>query len=187
MDANYVRSPAASASSEIARSHGAPGHGRHSWRSSGRLTDVPAPLSILIAFGLIAGLAIVLRWTYGSDPVEHRGQELPAEPAMDEGPVSAAGPVTRSASTTAPEQLPDGGHDALDPAPGDGHIDAAESEDEGFGLLRTVLLTADERQASLVREILRDAGIRSTVSLQGPGIAVLVFSDQLDQARRLVG
>ncbi len=146
---------------------------------------MPAPLSILIAFGLIAGLAIVLRWTYGSDPVEHRGQELPTDPLVDEEPANGAGPATRS--TPAPEQLPDGGHDALDPAPADGHIDAAESEDEGFGLLRTVLLTEDERQASLVREILQDAGIRSTISIQGSGIAVMVFSDQLDHARRLVG
>ena len=140
---------------------------------------MPAPVSILIAFGLIAGLAIVLRWTYGSDLAERRYRVSPS----DDEPVapSPAGP-----SQDVPP-VPDGTHAALEPLPQDRVVDAAESLDEGSGLLRTVLVAETLRQATLVREVLGDAGIRSTISTANGQSRVMVFVDQLDKARRLVG
>jgi len=140
---------------------------------------VPAPVSILIAFGLIAGLAIVLRWTYGSDLAERRYRVSPSDD--DPATPTAAGPPL------ATPPAPDGTHEAIEEPAADGTVDAAESVDEGYGLLRTVLVADTQRQAVLVREVLADAGIRSTVSREGTGARVLVFADQLDQARRLVG
>ncbi|GAA4211329.1 hypothetical protein [Actinocatenispora rupis] len=142
---------------------------------------MPAPVSILIAFGLIAGLAIVLRWTYGSDLAERRYQVSPAD---DD-------PITPAAATGPPfpahDLVPDGAHEAIDPAPHDHRVDAAESGDEGFGLLRTAYVADTDRAASLVREVLAEAGIRSTVAHRAGRLAVMVFADQLDEARRLVG
>lgn len=135
------------------------------WQTIG----VPAPLSILITFGVIACLAIVLRWTYGSDASE---RHYPPPPGDELAPPRVITPA----------------HDIL----GDGSLVPDEwvtvTDDEGYGLLRTVLATADPRQAAAVRVLLRDSGIRSTVATRPDGrTAVLVFGEQLDQARRLVG
>lgn len=140
---------------------------------------MPAPVSILIAFGLIAGLAIVLRWTYGSDLTERRYHVSPNDddPAV---PTSVGSPL-------ATPPVPDGKHEAIEPATQDQVVDAPESVDEGYGLLRTVLVAENQRQATLVREVLADAGIRSTISTEGTSARVMVFVDQLDKARRLVG
>ncbi|BCJ29803.1 hypothetical protein AB0I55_02330 [Actinocatenispora sera] len=140
---------------------------------------MPAPVSILIAFGLIAGLAIVLRWTYGSDLTERRYHVSP----NDDDP---AAPTPLGPPVAAPS-VPDGTHEAIEPAAQDQVVDAPESLDEGYGLLRTVLVAENQRQATLVREVLADAGIRSTISTDGNSARVLVFVDQLDKARRLVG
>lgn len=140
---------------------------------------MPAPLSILIAFGLIAGLAIVLRWTYGSDATErrYRVHDEPTTPPVDEPAdeldMLADGP-------------PDGRHDALDPATADELLASTDPADEPFGLLRSVLVAADRPQAEAVRDVLGDAGIRATVAETGDGIRVLVFPEELDAARRLV-
>lgn len=142
---------------------------------------MPAPVSILIAFGLIAGLAIVLRWTYGSDLAERRYQVSPA----DDDPITPATATDPPAPGT--DLVPDGAHEAIDPVPHDGRVDAAEAADEGFGLLRTAYVADTDRAASLVREVLGEAGIRSTVTHRDGRISVMVFADQLDEARRLVG
>lgn len=140
---------------------------------------MPAPVSILIAFGLIAGLAIVLRWTYGSDLSERRYHVSPS----DDDPAS---PAAVDAPVVTPP-VPDGTHEAIEQAAQDQVVDAPESADEGYGLLRTVLVAENQRQATLVREVLADAGIRSTISTEGDSARVMVFVDQLDKARRLVG
>ncbi|MGA8116743.1 MAG: hypothetical protein WCA46_24170 [Actinocatenispora sp.] len=144
---------------------------------------MPAPVSILIAFGLIAGLAVVLRWTYGSDLAERR---YLASPTVDDEPPQPAR-LEHLGTVSIPDLLPDGRHDALDPAPLDAQVEAVESTDEGYGLLRTVVITATTRQANLVREVLLDGGIRSTTATRPGGVSVLVFVHQLDQAHRLVG
>jgi hypothetical protein len=147
------------------------------WQTDG----VPAPLSILIAFGVIAGLAVVLRWTYGSDMTDRRYQLSPAdgdEPA-DTGPDD---PIDSDL-----ESVPDGRHDTIDPAPShDESEGSADDLDAGYGLLRTVLIVDDSRQAEGARDVLRTAGIRSTTARRSGAVRVLVFVDQLDEARRLV-
>lgn len=141
------------------------------WQTGG----VPAPLSILIAFALIAGLAIVLRWTYGSELTARRyriSDDQPSSP--DEYPVLLV------------DDEPDGRHDALDPAPAEALLAAAEPADERYGLLRAVLVAENRRQANAVQELLREAGIRSTLAADRAGVRVLVFPESLDEARRLL-
>jgi hypothetical protein len=59
---------------------------------------------------------------------------------------------------------------------------------DDFGLLVPVATCRDKVDADLVREHLRTAGIRSTLASGRDGrIRVLVFTDALDRARRLVG
>lgn len=137
--------------------------------------DVPAPLSILIAFGLIAGLAIVLRWTYGSELTARRYR------ASDE---QSSSPDEYPALLDDDE--PDGRHDALDPAPTESLLAAAGPADERYGLLRSVLVAENRRQANAVQELLREAGIRSTLTADRSGVRVLVFPESLDEARRLL-
>lgn len=88
---------------------------------------------------VIAGLAVVLRWAYGSS------------------------------RRTTPHYRP-----------------APHAED--FGLLREVALVEDAAAANSLRAILSDAGIRSTVAhIDHGAVKVLVFSNDLDRARHLVG
>jgi hypothetical protein len=138
------------------------------WQTIG----VPAPLSILITFGVIACLAIVLRWTYGSDASE---RHYPPPPGEEPAPPRTITPVHDILAAEA------AGEDLSDEW-------ATLTEDEGYGLLRTVLATDDAEQASVARAVLRGSGIRCTTTTRPDGrTAVLVFAEQLDQARRLVG
>lgn len=140
------------------------------WQTGG----VPAPLSILIAFGLIAGLAIVLRWTYGSELTARRYRIADDQPsAPDECPALF-------------DEEPDGRHDALDPAPAEALLATAEPADKPYGLLRSVLVAENRRQADAVQELLLEAGIRSTLAADRSGVRVLVFPEALDEARRLL-
>ena len=134
---------------------------------------MPAPLSILIALGLIAGLAIVLRVTYGSDRTVRR-YRIADEPELEGYPVVLVA------------DEPDGRHDELDPEPAETLLATAAPGDDRYGLLRSVVITADPVQATAIQAILRDAGIRATLATDRTGIRVLVFPEALDQARRLV-
>ena len=60
--------------------------------------------------------------------------------------------------------------------------------DDDYGLLRPVAVTDDADVADEVRLVLGLAGIRATQAVDRDGrVAVLVFDDQVDEARRLVG
>lgn len=62
------------------------------------------------------------------------------------------------------------------------------TEDEDYGLLSAAALAEDAEVAQDVRRVLSAAGIRSTTAVGSDGlITVLVFADQVDAARRLVG
>lgn len=59
---------------------------------------------------------------------------------------------------------------------------------EDYGLLGPAAVTDDPRVADEIRVLLGTAGIRTTTAVGADGsLAVLVFRDQLDEARRLVG
>jgi hypothetical protein len=56
-----------------------------------------------------------------------------------------------------------------------------------FGLLRTAAVVDDIAKARHMKELLREAGIRSTVASEADGrVRVLVFEKEIDEARRLV-
>jgi hypothetical protein len=59
---------------------------------------------------------------------------------------------------------------------------------EDYGLLSPAAITDDRDVAADVRRMLADAGIRSTCAARPDGrVIVLVFAEEVDEARRLVG
>ena len=62
------------------------------------------------------------------------------------------------------------------------------TEHEDYGLLSPAAITADPDLAEEIRRLLGGAGIRSTRAVRRDGrVAVLVFAEELEEARRLVG
>ena len=60
--------------------------------------------------------------------------------------------------------------------------------DPDYGLLCPVAITDDPDVADDIRRLLGDAGIRATQTVDGDGrMAVLVFAEEVEEARRLVG
>jgi hypothetical protein len=55
-----------------------------------------------------------------------------------------------------------------------------------FGLLQPVTVVRTVDDATMLRAVLRDAGIRGTIADAPGGFAVLVFRDDVDRARSLV-
>ena len=55
-----------------------------------------------------------------------------------------------------------------------------------FGLLVPITVVRTVDDAHMLRDLLRDAGIRGTVTDADGGFAVLVFRDDADRARELV-
>jgi hypothetical protein len=79
---------------------------------------------------------------------------------------------------------------AVDEWDGDGwdglDVFAASPRDDDYGLLSPAALADDIDVADEVRRLLSAAGIRSTQAVRYDGrIIVLVFADQVDEARRL--
>jgi hypothetical protein len=61
-------------------------------------------------------------------------------------------------------------------------------EREDYGLLSPAAITAEPDLADEIRAVLNAAGIRATQAVRRDGrVAVLVFTEELDEARRLVG
>ena len=59
--------------------------------------------------------------------------------------------------------------------------------DEDFGLLQPAAVTGDIEVADEIRRLLGDAGIRATTAPRRDGrVSVLVFPEELEEARRLV-
>jgi hypothetical protein len=59
---------------------------------------------------------------------------------------------------------------------------------EDYGLLYPAAVTDEPEVAEEIRRLLGDAGIRATQAISGDGrVAVLVFAEELEEARRLVG
>jgi hypothetical protein len=61
-------------------------------------------------------------------------------------------------------------------------------EPDDYGLLCPAAVTGDAEVADEIRRLLGDAGIRATQAMSRDGrTAVLVFAEQVEEARRLVG
>ena len=59
---------------------------------------------------------------------------------------------------------------------------------EDYGLLHPAAVTDEPDVADEIRRLLGDAGIRTTQAVSRDGrVAVLVFAEELEEARRLVG
>jgi hypothetical protein len=73
---------------------------------------------------------------------------------------------------------------------GDRYADglAIFGEPDDYGLLCPAAVTADPDLAQEIRRLLGEAGIRATHAVDGDGrMAVLVFAEEVEAARRLVG
>jgi hypothetical protein len=71
---------------------------------------------------------------------------------------------------------------------GEPSADSLDSLREDYGLLSPAALTEDRRLANDVRRTLAEAGIRSTCAVRSDGyVVVLVFAEEVDEARRLAG
>lgn len=74
------------------------------------------------------------------------------------------------------------------PESGHTHIRDTGSMPDDYGLLAPAAVTRTHAEALLVKEQLREAGIRCTFANTPEGqVQVLVFGDQVVRARRLVG
>ncbi len=72
----------------------------------------------------------------------------------------------------------------------DGYADglAIFGEREDYGLLWPAAVTEDPEVADEVRRLLGEAGIRATSAVRRDGrVTVLVFAEEVEEARRLVG
>jgi hypothetical protein len=77
------------------------------------------------------------------------------------------------------------GYDENDPLP-DGLAIFGFPED--YGLLYPAAVTDEPALAEEIRRLLGDAGIRATQAVGRDGrVAILVFAEELEEARRLVG
>lgn len=62
------------------------------------------------------------------------------------------------------------------------------AEPEDYGLLSPAAVTRDRAVADEIRRLLRAAGIRATHAVRADDrVAVLVFAEEVEEARRLVG
>jgi hypothetical protein len=81
----------------------------------------------------------------------------------------------------------------LQPGPLDGFADGLaifgeHSEQEDYGLLSPAAVTDAPEVADEIRRLLSDAGIRATQATRRDGrVCVLVFAEEVEEARRLVG
>lgn len=57
---------------------------------------------------------------------------------------------------------------------------------DDLGLLDPVALVRTRADAEMLRDVLRDAGVRAGISESADGLRVLVFSKDLERARELV-
>lgn len=122
----------------------------------------------LLAVGLVTLVAAVLRYT-----VEHDADQL-CELCTD-GLAILCG--QGADDDLPPDEAPPAGDQPADP-------DRAGD----YGLLRAAALTDDAELAADIRQLLVDAGIRATHAVRRDRqLVVLVFGDQVEEARRLVG
>jgi hypothetical protein len=140
---------------------------------------------VALVFGLIAMLCLVLRWVF-SPPAVSRDPALPRRRRLrlfrrrrtraDDGrgalrPV--ASPISPAAATSRS-------------TPGLGGT--AKSGSDDYGLLAVATEVSTSEEATAVRRLLTEAGIRSTSTVAGDGRhKVLVFGHELMRARRVTG
>lgn len=60
------------------------------------------------------------------------------------------------------------------------------SHPDDFGLLEPIAVVRTSDDARMLRDVLRDAGIRGTLAETPEGVALLVFADDASRARALV-
>lgn len=146
----------------------------------------------LLAFALVGGLALVLKWAFNGVP---EPDDEPDEHSIIDGEV--AGDLQSAERASAPDA--DGPSTAPAVAPGTAGVAAAHSPAEpadstdsaaehDFGLLSVVTVADSDESARAAVTLLAEAGIRATTAASPDGhVRVLVFDTDLFRARRVVG
>jgi hypothetical protein len=128
---------------------------------------------ILIAFAMVALLGLILRFTFGRE-LSGGADELRLHRRADDGTFD----LDDDAFVVTSE----------DPAPTGTVAAPLPPSGDDFGLLSPVAVTDDEGQAHRLRARLGEANIRATTTRGRDGrFRVLVFSSELDHARRVAG
>jgi hypothetical protein len=65
-------------------------------------------------------------------------------------------------------------------------VSRSPERSDDFGLLVPITVVRTIDDAQMLRDLLREAGIRGTIAEDGTGFAVLVFTDDATRARQLV-
>jgi hypothetical protein len=131
---------------------------------------------ILIAFAMVGLLGLILRFTFGRDSSggADSGRDGSLELSEDAYVVVSEEPAAT------PLLAP-----VTSPAPAAPSTDAAPDD---FGLLAPVAVTDDAEEAARLKARLAEAHIRATTTKGADGrYRVLVFSTELDRARRVGG
>jgi hypothetical protein len=137
----------------------------------------------LLAFALVGGLALVLKWAFNGVP---EPDDEPDERSIIDGEVAGdlqgadrAGTPNANGPSAAPAVSPGTAGLAAAPDPADEH---------DFGLLSVVTVADSEESAQAAVTLLAEAGIRATTADSPDGhVRVLVFDTDLFRARRVVG
>lgn len=139
---------------------------------------------VALVFGLIAALSLVLRWvfsppTVGRDPAApDRGSRLRRFRRRGDRSDDGRGQLRPTASPISPATAP-----RATPALGTGKAPA-----DDYGLLAVAAEVGTAEEATAVRRLLTEAGIRSTSAVSSNGRhRVLVFGHELMRARRVAG
>jgi hypothetical protein len=140
---------------------------------------------VALVFGLIAVLSLVLRWVFSPpafsrDPAQQRRRprlrlfrRRGGRPEDGRGPVRpSTSPISPAASTA--RNAPTAG--------------PARTSADDYGLLAVAAEMGTVEEATAVRRLLTEAGIRNTSAVAGDGRhKVLVFGHELMRARRVAG
>jgi hypothetical protein len=132
---------------------------------------------ILIAFAMVGLLGLILRFTFGRDSStgadsgrDDSSLELSEDAYVVVSEEPAATPLLAPLTSPTP------------PAP------SADAAPDDFGLLAPVAVTDDAEEAARLKARLTEARIRATTTRGADGrYRVLVFSTELDRARRVGG
>lgn len=142
---------------------------------------------LALVFGLIALLALVLRWTFSRDSglPHRRPRRLFGRRDVPGTLPPTASPISPAAAPRASTGSPTTGTSARSSSATSGSSSSRTSED--YGLLAVAADVATAEEAAAVRRLLTEAGIRNTSTVSGGRHKVLVFGHELMRARRVAG
>ena len=134
---------------------------------------------VALVFGLIAVLSLVLRWTFSRDSALPRRRPRRRLLRRGSDGNDARSPFRPAASPISPAANPRASASAT--------TGFGKSPSDDYGLLAVAADVGTAEEATTVRRLLTEAGIRNTSAVTGGRHKVLVFGHELMRARRVAG